>query len=147
MVWACLSRGGPGPICRINGIMDRFQYMDILKITMLPLASKYISYDFIFQNDNDPKYTARAVKQFFKEENITVLPWPSQSPDIKPIENLWSIIKKTVQNYKPKNLNKLYSTIETAWSDITVDQCKKLIDSMPRKRTEVIRNNGYWAKY
>ena len=74
--------------------MDRFQYMDILKITMLPFARKYMSDDFIFQNDNDPKYTARAVKQFFKEENITVLPWPSQTLGIKSIENLHSIIKK-----------------------------------------------------
>ncbi|XP_050496715.1 transposable element Tcb2 transposase [Bombus huntii] len=30
MVCACFSRGSPGPICRINGITDRFQYMDIL---------------------------------------------------------------------------------------------------------------------
>ncbi|CAK9834280.1 Transposable element Tcb2 transposase [Anthophora retusa] len=147
MVWACFSRSGPGPICRINGIMDRFQYKDILKNTMLPFARNNMSDDFIFQNDNDPKHTARVVKQFFQEENITVLPWPSQSPDINPIENLWSIIKKTVQGYKPKHLNELYSTIETAWSNITVDQCKKLIDSMPRRCTEVIRNNGYWTKY
>ena len=87
------------------------------------------------------------MKQFFEEENITVLPWPSQSPDTNSIENLWSIIKKTVQGYKPKNLNELYSTIETDWSNITVDQCKRLIDSMPRRCTEVIRNNGYWTKY
>ena len=38
-------------------------------------------------------------------------------------------------------------TIETAWSNITVDQYKKLIDTMPRRCTEVIRNNGYWTKY
>ncbi|XP_033176637.1 uncharacterized protein LOC105680771 [Bombus impatiens] len=30
MVCACFSRRSPGPICRINGITDRFQYMDIL---------------------------------------------------------------------------------------------------------------------
>ena len=147
MVWTCFSQGGPAPICRINGIMDHFQYMDILKNTMLPFARNNMSDDFIFQNDNDPKHTVRVVKQFFEEENITLLPWPSQSPDINPIENLWSIIKNTVQGYKLKNLNELYSTIEKAWSNITVDQCKKLIDSMPRGCTEVIRNNRYWTKY
>ena len=94
--WACVSRGCPGSICRINGVIDRFQCMDILKSTMLPLARNNMSNDFIFQNDN-------IVKQFFEEKNITVLPWSSQSPDINPIENLWSIIKKTVQGYNPKN--------------------------------------------
>ena len=133
MVWACFSRSGPGPICRINGIMDCFQYMNILMNTMLPFARNNVNGDFIFQNDNDPKHTAGVVKQFFEEEYITVLSWPSQSPDINPIENLWSIIKRTVQGYKPKNFNELYSTVKTAWSNITVDQCKKLIDSMPRR--------------
>ncbi|CAK9834264.1 Transposable element Tcb1 transposase [Anthophora retusa] len=61
MVWACFSRSGPGPICRINGIMDRFQYKDILKNTMLPFARNNMSDDFIFQNDNDPKHTARCI--------------------------------------------------------------------------------------
>lgn len=106
-----------------------------------------MSDNFIFQNDNDPKHTGRAVKQFFQEENINVLPWSSQSPDINPIENLWSLVKKTIHDCKPKNLDGLYFTIETAWNNITVDQCEKLIDSMPKGYTEMIKNNGYWTKY
>ena len=55
---------------------------------MLPFARNNMRDDFLFQNDNDPKHTARVVKQFLEEENITALPWPLQSPDIKSIENL-----------------------------------------------------------
>ena len=47
------------PICHIDGIMDRFQYMDILKNTMLPFARNNTSGDFISRNDNNPKHTAR----------------------------------------------------------------------------------------
>ena len=68
--------------------MGRFQYMDILKNTMSPFTCNNMSDDFIFQNDNDPKHTIRVVKQFFEEENITVLPWLLRSPDINAIENL-----------------------------------------------------------
>ena len=52
---------------------DHFQYMDILKNTIAFLRNNR-SDDFIFQTVNDPKHTARVAKQFFEEENITVLP-------------------------------------------------------------------------
>ena len=68
MVWVCFFRGDPGPICRINGILHRFQYMDILKNRMLPFTRNNMSDDCIFQNDNDTKHAARVAKQCFEEE-------------------------------------------------------------------------------
>ena len=62
---------------------------------MLPsVRSIYLNNSFIYQQDNCPVHTANAIKDWFQNNNVEVLPWPSFSPDINKIENVWAIIVK-----------------------------------------------------
>jgi hypothetical protein len=66
MVWGCFSWHGLGPLHRITDKMDQFQYKEILETVMLPHAQENLPENWQFQQDNDPKHTAKSVKKLDK---------------------------------------------------------------------------------
>ena len=63
--------------------MDGAKNRTILEENLLESAKDLrLEQRFTFQQDNEPKHTARATMEWFRSKHIPVLEWPSQSPDI-----------------------------------------------------------------
>uniref|UniRef100_A0AAQ4RY10 Tc1-like transposase DDE domain-containing protein n=1 Tax=Gasterosteus aculeatus aculeatus TaxID=481459 RepID=A0AAQ4RY10_GASAC len=107
MLWGCFSAGGTGRRVRIEGKMNAAMYRDILDENMLQSALDLRLGQFIFQQDNDPKTTAKITKEWLRHNSVNVLEWPSQSPDLNPIEDLWRDLKMAVHRRSPSNLIEL----------------------------------------
>uniref|UniRef100_A0A8C5PAV5 Tc1-like transposase DDE domain-containing protein n=1 Tax=Leptobrachium leishanense TaxID=445787 RepID=A0A8C5PAV5_9ANUR len=76
-----------------------------------------------------------------------ILEWPSQSPDLNPIENLWWDLKKAVAVRKPKNVTELEAFAHDEWAKIPVDRCKTLVSSYASRLKAVITVKGCCTKY
>ncbi|GFW39602.1 transposable element Tcb2 transposase [Trichonephila clavipes] len=89
MFWGRMASNGVGNLVFIDGIMNHKLYIDILNNNLKESAKKSgLDGNFIFQQDNYPKHTARNVKMcclFHCKQQLHTQP---QSPDINVIENL-----------------------------------------------------------
>src|SRR6202012_3352434 len=125
-VWGIFTYWGAGPLYRINGIMDGEKYRQILIHHMAPhvkgLEGK-TGIDIIFQHDNDPKHTCKKVKKYLENKKMVVLPWPSQSPDLNPIENAWRQLKQRIAKRpdKASNLDEVFAIAEEECKHITLE--------------------------
>ena len=142
MFWGCFGWKGTGHSCRIIGPMDAELYVDIIEDELISSLYNwdYNVDDITFQQDNDPKHTSKKAKRCFKENKIQVMEWPPQSPDLNPIEHLWGVLKRKLAGYEnpPTSIKELWERVQVEWEAISVQECQKLIESMPDRIQAVL---------
>ena len=101
---------------------------------------------FTFQQDNNPKHTAKTMHEWFL--SLNVLEWPSQSPDLNYIEHHWRDLKIALQQrHPPANLTERERICSEEREKLPKYRCAKLVASYPRKLKAVIAAKVASTKY
>ena len=134
MLYGCFSSAGTMKLVRIEEMRDRAKYREILEGNLFQSSRDLrLGQRFTFQQTTDPKHTAKATIEWFKGKYLNVLEWPSQSPDLHPIENLWYDLKIAVHQRNPSNLKELEQFCLEEWAKNPVSRCAKLIETYPKR--------------
>lgn len=143
MVWGCMTASGVGPLHVCEGIVNAHAYTRILE-RHLPTVRRHLFHRrrLIFQHDNARPHTARLTREWLTRHHVRTLPWPPSSPDLSPIENVWRVLKRRVQQRGPTTVAALIACLQEEWHRIDVEYLERLVRSMPRRIATVIRRRG-----
>lgn len=149
MVWGCMSAYGVGPLIFLHGTMNGNVYQNILRRRVVPTirALRRNGADPTFQQDGATAHTCEANIEWLKVNDIPVLSWPSSSPDLSPIENLWGEMKKQLRKSNVSSKAELEAKISEIWRSFTPEYCLKLLETMPKRINAVKKRRGDVTQY
>lgn len=152
-VWACFCAAGQGYCHIFNETMDKQMYKGILNTNLIPSARLHFSLDpphvqqWHFLQDNDPKHKSRVVTEWLHNNGISTIDFPPYSPDLNPIENLWCVMQRAVDEHSTSTVEELQDVVAAEWDKVDTDLMRNLVASMPARCRAVIEAEGWHTKY
>ena len=116
-----------------------------MKKHVVPNLRTPINQPAVFMQDNASCHTAKSVKTFLSEEDVTVMEWLAQSPDMNPIENVWKLLNERAKEKNPRKVKELWTNFKGEWEKKSIDECKTLIRSCSQRCQAFIK--GLYIKY
>lgn len=144
MMWCCIGYG-----CvhwtAVKGTLDAVRYKEqVLDVYLVPFGRDLGGPQWQFQHDNASIHTKAQNFRSFQRDIPRLLDWPSLSPDLNPVENVWGLIVQDVyaDGRQFQTVEELRRAIEVAFERLDMEVVQKLIDSMPDRVVKVIAVNG-----
>ena len=145
-VWVAFSAFGKTSLDLYEENLDAGVYIKILERhynEMVRVNWRHYS----FQQDNLSSHGEAGVQKWFKAKAINLLDWPSNSPDLNPVENLWGWLKQEVKKENPRSLDDMKASLVRNWNKTTINFLKNFIDSLPQRFRLCIENGGERLPY
>ena len=149
MVWGGVGMNTKLPLYFFNRSVDSYAYISAMQTELLPFMRRNQDQGWHYLQDNAPCHKSHHTIDFFKENNIPLIPHPPSSPDLNIIENVWALLSHKVyhRNRSFQNVEQLKTAIINAWNEITIDEINKFVESMANRINAVVDAEGRQIKY
>ena len=149
MVWGGICGQTTTQLIVLRGNMTAQRYIDVvLRPVVVPFLQRQPRGS-ILQHDNARHQVARMTRDYLEDANVTVLPWPANSPDMNPIEHLWDHLDRHLRQLVPLpgNRQELEQALINIWNGIPADVIRRLTTSMRRRVLACIDAQGGHTRY
>ena len=130
MFGGCFSSKGFGRIICFKQNLNADYMCRIYQYGLLPTPRKQFGFDSTWwklPEDNDPTHASKIAINWRREKSIQKIDWPSMSPDLAPIVNVWQLLKMKLRKQNFKTYESLVSTIKREWKILRLELGVKLV--------------------
>lgn len=154
MIWGAITYDHKGPITILDqGRMTGSKYITmILEPHLIPFWMKMMETLGLAEVMEDGAAVHRCAisKKYRQAHGLTSIPWPAQSPDLNPLENLWRILKHRISRRvegRPRSIDEMKALLQAEWEELDISTWKNMIESMPKRVQECIDAEGGSTHY
>ena len=138
MIAGGISKYGLSHLVFCSGTQNNFSYKQFLLFIKEDMdkikKDNNLENNLLFQQDNASCHKSQesmeALEVIFGKDKIW---WPANSPDLSPIETVWSILKQELSKRKNSRFDDLRNNILDIWTKFAKELCAQIISEFDEK--------------
>ena len=148
MFWGSIGWNGQGVLRLVTETISGKTYAQLLCDVIPATLERLNMHSAILIEVHATSHDTRLVINTKSSLNLRILEdYPSNSPDLNPVEHVWAYWKKRVHQRLPCNLEELEIYALEEWENIPLEFIHSCILSMPNRLAEIIKSHGGYTKY
>ena len=149
MIFGAIGPQYKSKLVYLDETVNSYNYIHILQDSGISsdLDTRYGRGNYTLQQDGASAHTAKVSVRNARSLFNLLDHWPSGSPDLNPIENIWGIMKKSIGVLNPKSEIELKTIINNIWENLSLDMITNCVSSFRRRLVLVANNSGSFIQH